>query len=109
MVFRIDLIALPVPEICAEMTPKSALNANISITVHHIDAQFVAVSTASNSAHFVFRHFFQKYFRYARMMSLKFLKFYFSAAIRNIYAQFTPVNRGLNSASIMPNISGMRE
>ena len=52
MVFRIILIALPVPEICAEMTSKTALNANISITAHHIE-QFVAVSTESNSAHFV--------------------------------------------------------
>ena len=53
MVFRIGLIALPVSEICAEMMSKTALNANISITAHHIDAQFVAVSTESNSAHFV--------------------------------------------------------
>ena len=100
-VFRIVLIALPVPEICAEMTSKTALNANISITTHHIDAQFVAVSTESNSAHFVWRHLFRKYFRYARMTSLKFSKFNFSAAISNIYAQFAPVNRGLNSAYFM--------
>ena len=53
MIFRIGLIALPVPEICAEMPSENALIANISITVHHIDAQFVAVSTESNSAHFV--------------------------------------------------------
>ena len=31
---------------------------------------------------------FRKYFRYARMTSLKFSKFNFSAAISNIYAQF---------------------
>ena len=45
MIFRIGLIALPVSEICAEMTSKTALKAKISITAHHIDAQFVAVST----------------------------------------------------------------
>ena len=95
MIFRIGLIPLPVPEICAEMTSKSALNTNISITAHHIDAQFVAVGTESNSAHFVWRHLFQKDFRYALMTSLKFSKFNFSAAIRNIYAQFAHVNRGL--------------
>ena len=114
MIFRISLIALPVPEICAEMTSKTALNANISKTAHHIDAQFVAVSTELNSAHFVWRHLFRKYFRYARMTSLKYSKFNFSAAISNIYAQFAPVNRGLYSASIMPNnffksTSGIRE
>ena len=30
---------------------KTPLNANISITARHIDVQFVAVSTESNSAH----------------------------------------------------------
>ena len=35
------------------------------------------------------------------LMSLKFSKFNFSAAVDNIYAQFAPVNRGLNSAYIM--------
>ena len=35
------------------------------------------------------------------MTSLKFSKFNFSAAVYNIYAQFAPVNRGLNSAYIM--------
>ena len=35
------------------------------------------------------------------MTSLKFSKFYFTAAVDNIYAQFVPVNRGLNSANIM--------
>ena len=50
------------------------------------------------------QHFFQKYFRYAQMASLKFSKFNFSAAISNIYAQFATVNRGLYSAYIIPNI-----
>ena len=44
---------------------------------------------------------FGKYFRYARMTSLKFAKFNFYAAISNIYAQFAPVNRGVNTAYIM--------
>ena len=35
------------------------------------------------------------------MTSLKFSKFNFTAAGGNIYAQFAPVNRGLNSESIM--------
>ena len=35
------------------------------------------------------------------MTSLKFSKFNFSATVDNIYAQFAPVNRGLNSAYIM--------
>ena len=35
------------------------------------------------------------------MTSLKFSKFNFSAAVDNIYAQFAPVNWGLNSAYIM--------
>ena len=35
------------------------------------------------------------------MTSLKFSKFNFSAAVDNIYAQFAPVKRGLNSAFIM--------
>ena len=49
------------------------------------------------------RHLFRKYFRYARITSLRYSKFNFSAAISNIYAQFAPVNRGLYSAYIMPN------
>ena len=44
---------------------------------------------------------FRKYFRYAQMTSLKFSKLNFTAAVDNIYAQFAPVNRGLNSAYIM--------
>ena len=35
------------------------------------------------------------------MTSLKFSKFNFSITISNINAQFAPVNKGLNSASIM--------
>ena len=35
------------------------------------------------------------------MTSLKFAKFNFSAAVDNIYAQFAPVNRGLDSAYTM--------
>ena len=35
------------------------------------------------------------------MTSLKFSKFNFTAAVDNIYAQFAPVNRGLNSTYIM--------
>ena len=35
------------------------------------------------------------------MTSLKFSKFNFTAAVDNMYAQFAPVNRGLNSAYIM--------
>ena len=60
----------------------------------------MAGSTESNSTHFICRQLFQKYFRYARMTTLKISKFDFYAAISNIYAQFAPVNKGLNSASI---------
>ena len=34
------------------------------------------------------------------MTSLKFSKFNFTAAVDSIYAQFVPVNKGLNSAFI---------
>ena len=61
-----------------------------------IDEQFVAGSTESNSTHFLWRQLFRKYFRYARMTSLKISKFDFSATISNINAQFAPVNEGLN-------------
>ena len=44
---------------------------------------------------------FRKYFRNARMTSLKLSKFNFPAAVDNIYAQFAAVKRGLNSAYIM--------
>ena len=60
----------------------------------------MAGSTESNSTHFIWRQLFRKYFRYARMTSLKISKFDFSATISNINAQFAPVNKGLNSASI---------
>ena len=43
----------------------------------------------------------RKFFQYARMTSLKFSKFNFSAAISNIYAQFVPVNRGFYSVYFM--------
>ena len=60
------------------------------------------------------QQFFWKYFRYARMTSLKFSKFNFYAAVSNINAQFAPVNRGVNTAYIMLQqlveiTSGMRE
>ena len=77
------------------MTP---LNVNNLRTVNDIDEQFVAGSTESNSTHFVWRQRFRKYFRYARMTSLKLSKFNFFAAISNIYAQFAPVSRGVYSA-----------
>ena len=35
------------------------------------------------------------------MTSLKFSKFNFYAAVSNIYSQFAPVNRGVNTAYIM--------
>ena len=35
------------------------------------------------------------------MTLLKISKFYYTAAVNNIYAQFAPVNRGLNFESIM--------
>ena len=60
----------------------------------------MAGSTESNSIHFVSKQLFRKYFRYARMASLKISKFDFSATINNINAQFSPVNKGLNSASV---------
>ena len=83
-------------------------------TVNNIDEQFVAGSTESNSTHFVWRQVFRKYFRYARMTALKISKFDFSATISNLNAQFSPVNKGLNSASIkhpklFESTSGMRE
>ena len=54
-----------------------------------------------NSAYIMFEQLFWKYFRYARMTSLKFSNSYFSVAISNIYAQFVPVHRTLNSACII--------
>ena len=53
---------------------------------------------------------FRKYFRYARMISLKFSKFNLYAAVSNIYAQFSPVNRGVNAAAtFFESTSGMRK
>ena len=57
---------------------------------------------------------FRKHFRYARISSLKFSKFNFSAAIGNIYAQFVPVNRGVYTAyftfqQLFESTSCMRE
>ena len=82
------------------MTSWICLYVNNSGTVNDIDEQLVAGSTESNSTPFIRRQHFRKYFRYARMTSLKMSKFDFSATISNINAQFSPVNRGLNSASI---------
>ena len=60
----------------------------------------MARSTEFNSTHFVWKQLFRKYFRYARMTSLKISKFDFSTTISNIIAQFAPVNKGLHSALI---------
>ena len=96
------------------MTSQIPLNVNNSGTVNNIDEQFVAGSTESNSTDFVWRQPFQKYSRYARMTSLKILKFDFSATISDINAPSAPVNKGLNSASIrlqqlLESTSGMRQ
>ena len=53
-----------------------------------------------NTAYIKLQQLFRKYFRYARMISLKFSKFNFTATVYSIYAQFAPVKRGLNSAFI---------
>ena len=60
------------------------------------------------------KQLFQKYFRFARMTSLKFSKFNFSGKIGNIYAHFAQVNREHYSAYFMfqqvfESTSGMRE
>ena len=73
----------------------------LGITISNINAQFAPVNKDLNSASIMLQQFFRKYFRNARMTSLKFSKCNFSAAVDNIYAQFAPVNRGLNSAYIM--------
>ena len=67
----------------------------------YIYAQFAQMNSGLNSSYFMLKQIFRKYFRYARMTSLKFPKFNSSAAISSIYAQFVPVNRELNSASFM--------
>ena len=82
------------------MTSSIPLNVHYFRTVNDIDEQFVAGSTESNSTHFVCRQLSRKYLRYARMTSLKISKSDFSATTSNIYAQFAPVNKGRNSASI---------
>ena len=82
------------------MTSKIRLNVNNPGANNDIDEQLVAGSTKSNSTHFVCRQLFRKYFRYARMTSVKISKFDFSATISNINAQIAPVNKRLNSASI---------
>ena len=71
---------------------------NFSAAISNIYAQFAPVNRGLNSAYFMLKQRFRKYFRYARMASLNFSKLNFSAAISNIYAQLAPVNRGLNSA-----------
>ena len=68
------------------MTSKNRLNVNNPGTVNDIDEQFVAGITESNSTHLVWRQLFRKYFRYARMTSLKISKFDFSTNISNINA-----------------------
>ena len=82
------------------MTSKICVNVNNPGTNNDIDEQLVAGSIESNSTHFIRRELFRKYFRYARMTSLKISKFDFSATISIFNAQFAPVNTGLNSASI---------
>ena len=56
------------------------------------------VNKELNSAYIMLQQLFWKYFRYARMTSLKFSKFNLSAAKSNIYAQFAPVSRVVYSA-----------
>ena len=75
---------------------------NFSSAISNIYAQFAPVNRGLNSAYFMRKQRFRKYFWYARMASLKFSKCNFYAAISNIYAQLAPVNRGLNSAYLMP-------
>ena len=58
-----------------KMTSKICLNVNNPGTNNDIDEQLVARSTESNSTHFIWRELFRKYFRYARMTSLKISKF----------------------------------
>ena len=63
-------------------------------------AQFVPVNRGVNTAYIMLQHIFRNYFRFARMISLKFSKFNFTATVDSIYSQFARVNRGLNSAFI---------
>ena len=87
---------------------------NFTAAVDNIYAQYAPVSRGLYSAYFILQQLSRKYFRYARMISLRFSKFNFSAAISNIHAQFMPVSRGLYSAYFMfqqlcESTSGMRE
>ena len=83
--------------------------------VDNIYAQFAPVNRGLNSAYIIMlQQLFRKYFRYARMTSLKYSKFNFSAAISNIYAQFKPVRRVVYSAyftlqQLFENTSCVRE
>ena len=74
---------------------------DFSATISYINAQFAPVNQGLNSASIGLQQLFWKYFRYARMTSLKFSKFNLDAAASNIYAQFAPVNRGVTTAYIM--------
>ena len=60
----------------------------------------MAGSTESNSTHFVWDNFFESTSGMREWRLWHFLKFDFSATISDINAQFAPVNKGLNSASI---------
>ena len=71
---------------------------NFLAAVDNIYAQFAPVNRGLDSAHIMLQQLIRKYFRYARMTSLKFSKFNFSAAISNINAQFAAVSRGVYSA-----------
>ena len=60
----------------------------------------MAGSTESNSTHLVWGNFFESTSGMREWRHWNFLKFDFSATISDINAQFAPVNKGLNSASI---------
>ena len=48
------------------------LKINFYATVSNIYAQFAAVNRGVNTAYIMLQQLFRKYFRYARMISLKF-------------------------------------
>ena len=78
------------------MKSEFPLKANNPRTVNAIDEQFLAGNT-EQIPHISFEdNFFESTSGYARMTSLNISKFNFSATIRNINAQFAPVNTGLN-------------
>ena len=83
--------------------------------ISNINAQFAPVNKGLKSASIRLQQLFRKYFRYARIKSLKFSKFNFTAAVDNIYAQITPVNRGLKFCiyharnNFFESTSGMRQ